>query len=232
MSEKVKQLPYEDNGEPEGLNATLTSPIAADGRPEPGKRYIVPARQGRAVRLAQGQRLKIINTYGSQVCDFWAFNASSPREFLSMEHLRTWLSRLTPVVGDPLVTNHRRTILTFLEDTSPGVHDTLLTSCDIYRYQKLGVEGYHDNCADNLRMALKAIKLRTAEVPSPLNLWMNNPVQADGSIGWLTPVSKPDDYVVFGAEMDCIVVMSACPQDLVPVNGKDCQPADLHFEVI
>jgi hypothetical protein len=33
------------------------------------------------------------------------------------------------------------------------------------------------------------------------------------------------------AEMDLIVAFSACPQDLVPVNGADCVPTDAHFRI-
>ncbi len=212
-----------------GTNATLTSPVSQDGYPEASREYLIPARQGRAVRLVQGQRLKVINTHGTQVCDMWAFNAHSLQEFLSMEHVRPWISRLTPRAGDALVTNHRRPILTLLEDTSPGIHDTTIAPCDIYRYATLGFEGYHDNCTDNLKMALKALKLLVPEVPSPFNLWMNTPYRADGTLDWLPTVANAGDYMVFQAELDCIVVMSACPQDLVPVNGKDCIPKDLHF---
>ncbi len=85
-----------DNGDEDGVNATLTSPISADGRAEPGVRYEVPARCGRAVRLDAGQEIKIINTHGTQVCDTWAFNAAALNEFLSMEHARAWLDRMTP----------------------------------------------------------------------------------------------------------------------------------------
>ena len=53
-------------------------------------------------------------------------------------------------MGDVLVTNKRRPILTLVEDTSPGVHDTCMSACDIYRYRGLGVEGHHDSCTDNL----------------------------------------------------------------------------------
>ena len=222
---------YKDDGEPDGINETLTSPLSQDGRPDISQKYIIPPRQGRAVRLDQGQHIKVINTYGTQVCDMWAFRTPSLREFMSMEHLRTWLSRIMPKVGDPLVTNHRRPILRLLEDTSPGIHDTLIAACDLSRYHSLGVTGYHDNCTDNLRMALKAIQLPTEEIPAPLNLWMNVPLQTDGTIKWLAPLSKPMDYLVFRAEMDCVVVMSACPQDLVPINGEACTPKDLHFEV-
>ena len=47
-----------------------------------------------------------------------------------MEHIRTSISRLVPKVGDVLVTNHRRPILALIEDTSPGIHDTLIAACD------------------------------------------------------------------------------------------------------
>jgi uncharacterized protein YcgI (DUF1989 family) len=231
MNEQISTPAYADNGEPDGINATLTSPIFQDGRPEFSTRYLIPARQGRAVHLDQGQHLKVINTYGTQVGDMWAFNSRSLREFLSMEHLRPTINRMTPRSGDPLVTNFRRPILTLLEDTSPGIHDTTIAACDIYRYHTLGVEGYHDNCTDNLRLALKAIHLRTPEIPSPFNLWMNTPARSDGTIDWLPTVAKAGDYVVFRAELDCVVVVSACPQDLVPVNGENCTPADLAFEV-
>ena len=157
-----------DNGDEDGRNATLDDPISPDGRPEPGQLYSVPARQGRAVRLHKGERLKIVNTHGTQVCDTWAFSAEDPAEFLSMEHLRAWIGRLVPRPGDELATNRRRPILVLEEDSSPGVHDTLIAACDLWRYRTLGVEGYHDNCADNLRMATKAIGLRVREVPSPL----------------------------------------------------------------
>jgi uncharacterized protein YcgI (DUF1989 family) len=46
----------------------------------------VPARRGRAQRLAKGQAIKIINTHGTQVCDTWAFSAEDLHEFMSMEH--------------------------------------------------------------------------------------------------------------------------------------------------
>ena len=95
----------------------------------------------------------------------------------------------------------------------------------------LGVEDYHDNCSDNLRMALFAIGEHTTEVPQPFNIWMNIPVQADGSIDWLPTVSKPGDQITLRAEMDCIIVLSACPQDMVPINGPDMTPVELDFKV-
>ena len=221
-----------DNATPCGTNPTLSSPIAPDGTPEIGRRYTVPARQGRALRLAKGQSIRIINTHGTQVCDTWAFSATNRAEYLSWPHARAWINRAVPVPGDALVTNRRRPILTLCEDTSPGVHDTLIAACDLFRYITLGVNEYHDNCADNLRMAMMAIGLTVPEVPQPFNVWMNIPLAADWTIDWRPPVARPGDRITLQAEMDCIVVMSACPQDLVPINGEDMTPVELHAEVL
>ena len=74
-----------DPATPDGQNASLQSAISPDGTPEPGQRYTVPARCGVAVRLAKGQRLTAINTHGTQVGDFWAFNAADLDEYMHLE---------------------------------------------------------------------------------------------------------------------------------------------------
>ncbi|HVJ52691.1 MAG TPA: urea carboxylase-associated family protein [Aliidongia sp.] len=190
----------------------------------------IPPRRGRAVRLKAGQSIRVINTHGHQVVDSWAFADPDLSEFLSMEHMRAAIDRLTPKPGDKLVTNRRRPILTLIEDSSPGIHDTFIAACDIYRYQGLGVTEYHDNCTDNLREGLAELGLEPPETPSPLNLWMNIPVAPDGSISWLEPASKPGDFVVLRAEMDCIMAFSACPQDIIRINAG--APTEAHFEVL
>jgi uncharacterized protein YcgI (DUF1989 family) len=192
----------------------------------------IPARRGKAVRVRRGGTVKVINTHGTQVVDTWAFSHDAPWEFMSMEHTRVSAASIFPRVGDVLVSNHRRPILTLLEDSSPGIHDTLMAACDKYRYQLLGCGDDHDNCTDNLHMALAEIAFTAQETPAPLNLWMNIPVGADGRLDYLPPVSKPGDFVLFRAEMDIVVAFSACPQDQVPVNGADCTPVEAHFEIL
>jgi uncharacterized protein YcgI (DUF1989 family) len=192
----------------------------------------IPARKGRATRLHRGQTIKVINTRGQQVVDTWAFNAEDLREFMSMEHTRVAIGGIIPKVGDQLVTNRRRPILSLVEDTSGGIHDTLLAACDRYRYEMLGCRGYHDNCTDNLAAALDELGLVPPEVPAPLNLFMNIPVVDGNAIDFRPPISAPGSYVALHAEMDCIAVFSACPQDLVPINGSAMRPTEAHFQVI
>ena len=192
----------------------------------------IPARKGKAAFVQTGQSIKVINTHGQQVVDTWAFRRDDLTEFMSMEHSRTSLGRIIPAVGQSMVTNRRRPVLTLVEDTSGGIHDTLLAACDRYRYELLGCEGYHDNCTDNLASALSELGLTPPETPSPWNLFMNIPVAPDGAVSFDPPVSKPGDYLVLRAEMDCVVVFSACPQDMVPINGVDFVPTEAHFQVM
>lgn len=195
-------------------------------------RHLIPARKGSAARLKKGQRLRVTNTHGSQVVDFWAFNDPDLGECMSMEHSRPAIGRIIPKVGDTLVTNKRRPILTLVADTSPGVHDTLIASCDVYRYQGLGCKEFHDNCTDNLGNALQAMGLKRVVHPCPFNLFMNIPVKDGLGVSFEPPLGKPGDYVEFRAEMDCVVGFSACPQDMLPINGKDCVIHDAHYEIL
>ena len=192
----------------------------------------IPARSGKAVRLRPGQSVKVINTHGQQVVDTWAFNAADLREFMSMEHARVAMGHIIPKVGDRLDTNRRRSILRIVGDTSGGIHDTLIAACDRWRYELLGCPTYHDNCTDNLAAAMRELGLVAPETPSPLNLFMNIPVRDGDHIEFLPPVSTPGSYVTLKADMDCIVVFSACPQDMIPINGTAMTPTEAHFEIV
>ena len=189
----------------------------------------IPARRGKAARVARGQTATVINTHGKQVVDTWAFNATALGEFMSMEHSRAGMLHLIPRVGDTLLTNVRRPILTLIEDTAGNVHDTLMAACDRTRYEGLGCTAYHDNCQDNLFAGMAELGLTPPEVPSPLNLFMNIPWTQAGDIAFEPPVSTPGSYVVLRAEIDLIIAFSACPQDLLTINGRAGQPTEAHF---
>ena len=193
---------------------------------------VVPAGGSATQRLSAGQLIKVINTSGTQVIDCWAFVLADTREHMSMEHTRVEIERVSPRAGDHLYTNRRRPILTLMQDTSPGVHDTTFAACDVYRYERLGARGYHRNCTDNLAAAMQAAGLSLVSTPCPLNLWENSQVQPDGRQVIAPPVSAPGDFVVLRAELDLILVFSACPQDMAPTNGVNGIPQDGHFTVL
>ena len=190
----------------------------------------IPARRGLAIRVRSGRSLQVVNTHGHQVVDTWGFCDPDLTEYMSMEHTRAALFSLFVRVGESLVTNRRRAIITLVEDSSPGVHDTLIAACDRYRYEQLGCTTYHENCADNLAAALAEIGLATQGTPSPWNLFMNIPVVDGQRLEFRPPVSKRGDYVTLRAECDCVLVFSACPQDLLPVNAGD--PVEAHVRLL
>jgi uncharacterized protein YcgI (DUF1989 family) len=180
---------------------------------------VLKAREGIAVPVNAGQRIRIVNLEGGQVVDTWAINADDPDERMSMEHTRASLAKLVPQVGDTLYSSSRRPIMTLVEDTSPGVHDTLIAACDPERYRLLGASDDHASCATNFRGALAARGLQIDLVPAPLNLFMNIPWDAEGRLEFKPSPARAGDQVTLAAERDVIVVLSACPQDIVQISG-------------
>lgn len=191
----------------------------------------IPARHGRALRVGRGSFVKVVNTFGSQVVDTWAFVDGDTREFLSMDHTRSVNSNIFVGNGSALVSGERRPMLTVVEDTSPGRHDTLLCPCNAAIYRELGVDGHHRSCTENLHEALGHLALEAPFTPASLNLFMNVPVAADGAVQRHPPASKKGDYVVLRADMDLVVVFSACPQDITPINGEARQPRDIEVSI-
>jgi uncharacterized protein len=194
-------------------------------------RTLVPARTGRAVRVERGSLVRVVDVEGQQVGDLFAYvvgPAGVTGEHLSASHTRTATSRLFPAIGEAFVTNRRRPILTLVEDTSPGRHDLLIAACDDARYAAFGVPD-HPSCARNLRTAL-GVDVDVDVVPQPVNVFMQVPVTANDTLDWLPATTKPGDSITFRAELDCVVVVSACPQDLTVINGNG--PTDLAIEVL
>ncbi|KAA9160534.1 urea carboxylase-associated family protein [Amycolatopsis acidicola] len=184
------------------------------------------AGSGTAIGLGTGDRVRIRNAHGGQVVDTWAFARPDPAEHLSMEHTRTTLERITLTVGDHLLSSRRNPMLALVEDTSPGVHDTLVAACDPARYASLGARADHPNCADNLRAALRTAGQEVPVIPAPLNLFMNVRWDRDGHLTWLPSPARPGDAVVLEALMPQWLVLSACPMDVNPINGHRPRPVD------
>ncbi|HEY5646206.1 MAG TPA: urea carboxylase-associated family protein [Pseudomonadales bacterium] len=195
----------------------------------------IPAGHGKAARLRTGQKLKLINTHGTQVVDFWAFNAYDLREYMCVASSRVWNKRLWPKAGDVMVTTQRRPIVCMTEDTTPGIHDTVMSACDRHRYGLLGVEGYHRNCQDNMFEGMLELGVTPPfPISASWNIFMNIPVLEDRySLDFKPTVSKPGQYIVLRAEMDCYMAFSACPQDILPIHGEGgAPPRDCHFQIL
>ena len=193
--------------------------------------FVLDATRGTAVALQKGQVLHITNLQGNQVVDAWAVMQSDPFEHSSMEHTRSFNSNLFYQLNMQVVSVYRQPMFTLVGDTTPGRHDTLLCPCNAAIYRELGCTEYHRSCTDNFHEALAEQGISLPFTPASLNLFMNVPITEAGELDRVPPRSVAGDVLQLRAEADIYVVLSACPQDITPINGASRQPADIGLAV-
>ena len=193
-----------------------------------GHRQVVPPRGGAAFLIARGQRFRITDLEGQQVSDLVVFSKDDPTERLSQGNTRklntTWLLS----TGHRLYSTKCRPLLTIVADTV-GRHDLQSSACSPYDYPiRFGITG-HPSCLAILRDVLGPHRIPEHLIPDPFNVFMNTVVADDGRIEVRAPLSKPGDYIEFAADMDCLVAMTACPQDQNACNGYRITPLQLEI---
>ena len=174
----------------------------------------VPAREGRAVHVQEGQHLRITTPKGAQAADFFAFNAHNVNEWLSANH--TWVTTfcVKPREGDTLISRFRRPMVTMVKDGAEGVHDMLIAACDQFRYEFFGHKGPHASCSENLCVAMRRLGHIVDVIPQPINFFTNTRVEVDGRLVSPPNPVAPGAFVEMKALMDLICVVSSCPFDL------------------
>ena len=83
------------------------------------------------------------------------------------------------------------------------------------------------SCAENLRQVLDEHGFAVPVVPQPLNVFMDVRAGEDGILTSHPASSGPGDYLAFQAHMDCLVVLSSCPMDIVPISAGGITPLEL-----
>lgn len=170
----------------------------------------IPPRSGTAFRLNRGQRLRLIDPQGEQVSDLLAFNADDTAEVISSGRTLDYASKLFLTTGDPLYSNRSRVMLRILEDTV-GRHDFLLTPCSKDTFRIIyGDTDPHRGCFGNLAEALEPYGISADQIPTAFNVFMNVVVSTDGTLSVRPPLSRAGDHVLFEADQDLIVGLTAC----------------------
>lgn len=187
------------------------------------ERWLIGPKAATALRLARGDRLRIVDAEGSQVADVVALSAADPTERLSQQRTRIhhWSAR--PTVGDVLLTNRDRGILRIVEDVV-GVHDILFPPCSSDIYERLLDAGPRRGCLEHLGDALASLGFAADRVTDTFNAFMATGIEEDGSLQLDRAPSRAGDAVVLAAEMDCVVAVSACADDVTDCNGGRCTP--------
>jgi uncharacterized protein YcgI (DUF1989 family) len=190
----------------------------------PSSLSIIQVGCGAGFRMKRGQRLRIVDFCGQQSGDLVAFCDGDSSEALSNGRTFDYLSRLYVRTGDILYSTRSRPMFRIISDS--GVrHDFLYGACT-YEIQ-YGLSN-HANCSDNLTQALRSVGMEVALLPTPLNVFMNVEVHADGALSIHPPRTSAGDSIVLSAEMDLAVALSACPASLC--NGGSAKP--LGYEII
>ena len=196
---------------------------------------LVPARTGRGVRVKKGHFLQVIDVKGGQVGDMTCAAIDGSGEFFSPTHTVFCNKKIYLEVGDYLFSEQRNPLMRIVKETvSP--HNLIGPSCDRYRYIRDFDVYDHANCRENMNDALREFPEIAATVDGmricdAMHVFMPCCVGPKGTFKAIQIQSKADDYVLLEACADVAVVISACPQDLVPVNGVCHTPTDLLMKV-
>ena len=188
----------------------------------------IAPRSGTAFTLDKGQRLTVIDPEGEQVADLLAYNRADVGEAISSGRTLDYASRIYLTTGDPLYSNRSKVMMRIVHD-DVGRHDFLLTPCSQDTFRIIyGDEHPHRGCFGNLAAALAPYGVTADAIPTAFNCFMNVPV--DGATGALrveAPLSKAGDRVVFEAEMDLIIGLTAC--SALQSNNGSFKP--IHWQV-
>jgi urea carboxylase-associated protein 1 len=202
---------------------------------DPAKEYgpvaretVIPARWYLALELERGQVLRIVDLEGQQVSDVVFFNRHNLAEKFSPNNTVTLNRNVYLSNGGSLYSDQANVMCTVVAGTV-GRHDFIAGSCslgtNLLRYGDKAIG--KATCRGNLTLALSPYGIPMKDVPYTFSVFMNAPVQADGTFILDSARSKPGDYVDLRAEMDLLVAISNCPQELNPVNGPGPSPIEI-----
>ncbi len=189
---------------------------------------VIKKQTGAAFKLKKGQKLKVIDPQGEQVSDMVLFNAEDPREKISSGKTLDFEESILITKGDFLWSNRSRKMMEILEDTN-GRNDFLLAPCSPETFQIMYKNPeYHPSCFENLYTNLKKFNIEPDDVPTAFNIFMNVQFDEKGKLSVDPPLSKAGDYVLFQAQMDLIVALTACSAE--DSNNGSFKP--IHYEIL
>ncbi|MCT8340985.1 urea carboxylase-associated family protein [Flavobacteriaceae bacterium TK19130] len=188
----------------------------------------IPKQSGAAFTLKKGQQLKVIDPKGEQVSDMVLYNANDFREKISSGKTLDFEESLLISKNNYLWSNRSNKMMRILEDTN-GRNDFLLAPCSPETFKIMyGNKDYHPSCFENLANNLRPYGIDPDDIPTAFNIFMNVQFAEDGKLSVAPPLSRAGDYVLFEAQMDLIVGLTACSAE--DSNNGTFKP--ISYEVI
>lgn len=191
--------------------------------------FIIPATEGRAFEVNQGQTLRIHQVVGGQVGDCVFYNARDHKEMFHVG--QSWAINVILGTGTSKSFKHfyskpprENVMLTVVDDTRRNHWGNMGGRCSSRLYELRDSLTAHRSCQENLTEALLPHGISGDDIFDIFNVFMNVQLYEDGGFKILPTEVGPDDYIDLRADIDVLAAVSACPADTSPTNGGKSAP--------
>lgn len=175
---------------------------------------LIAPKSGVSLVLRKGESLRVVCPDGGQVSDLFCFNLHDHSESLSSSVSMDEAQKIFLSTNDLLLSNRRNSMLKIIKDTN-GRNDFLLPPCT-------QAENGHVGCFENLTGAFLSYDIGADRVGTAFNLFMKVEVGHKGELIIRPSEAKVNDEIVFVAEMDLLVGLTACAH--LQTNGGSLRP--------
>lgn len=181
--------------------------------------------------IQKGQTVRILDLEGNQAADTLFYSAEDPTERYSATDTIREQGNVYLTAGSVLVSNDCNPMLKIVADTC-GRHDTVGGACSTesntvrYALEKKCMHA----CRDSWLLAIaehEELGLSKRDITHNINFFMNVPVTTEGGLSFADGISGAGKYVELEALMDCIMLISNCPQLNNPCNAYNPTPIDV-----
>jgi urea carboxylase-associated protein 1 len=175
---------------------------------------IVPAGHPWSGIVKRGQTLRIVDLEGRQGVDFLCYAAADPAERYHAANTLKKAGTIRLTAGHTLYSDAARAMFTVTAD-SYGLHDTIAGCCSAASNRLLYGVADVPGCRENFLTELAKHGLGRKDIVANVNFFCDVPVHEAGRLEPLTfrpATSRAGDHADLLAEMDCLAVISNCPQ--------------------
>jgi uncharacterized protein YcgI (DUF1989 family) len=200
--------------------------MAVTELPGPAIRDVVVEAKGvTAFEMRTEQTVRVEDLEGRQAVDLICYNLDNLDEKFWAAHTAKLNGTMYISTGHKLYSDLVRPMMTIIEDTL-GVNDVICGSCsyalDAVRY---GEDKAAPGCMDLFEEGISPWGLTRKDVPMCFNIFLDYPVQDGGRVALDRDAgSRPGDHIDLRAEMNLLVVITACPQVINPCNAHNPTP--------
>jgi uncharacterized protein len=204
---------------------------AMNKHPVPGpslSEYIIPAKGYVAFNLAKGHVLRCVDVEGKQVPDIVCFNARDLSDEINLANSQLINKQQELREGATIFSVRCNPLMTIVGYSNEYCYTYGSMCSEELNRHRYGVANTI-NCRDNFAQALTPWGFDRNQIPNAFVPFMRVEVDDRGSLEIREPTTEPGDYYDLRAEMDLVVAISNCPQELNPVNGFNPTPIGVNI---